>query len=217
MKDYTMNKEEKNMFILNYKIKKNNIIIRLASKEKYIVPYTEENEKIILDRMKEQVTENIDFEKEASKEYIILTLFTIALAFTTVLLMGKYLPSLISHPTLKTLISNIPSFIGLGLTSISALFSVSAQETLEDFRKNKLYLNKEEELNEKINNNQNLLSNVSTKTKKMVETATEDKPVFDINKIDKVTLKDLKQLLENFKRDEEFGFDYTKTKKLIKK
>ena len=63
-------------------------------------------------------------------------------------------------------------------------------------------------LNNKVKESQNILSNVTNKTKRMVNTTPENKPVFNINKIDKVSLEDLKQILENIKRDEEFAFDY---------
>lgn len=208
MKDYTFNNEDKKMFILSYKIKKDNIIIKLASKEKYIIPYSIENEQKILERMKEQITENVDFERKSIKEYIVLVLITIALGLGTMLIAGKLLPGLIANPSIKTLLSNMPTFVVALITLTSLVFTESTKSILKDFRKNKLYLEKEEELNNKVKDNQNILSNVSNKTKKMVESTPEDKEVFDINKIDKISLKDLKQLLENFKRDDDFGFDY---------
>lgn len=55
MKDYTLNKEDERTFILNYEVKDNKIIVNFASGKKYEVPYTEEDEKIILTLMKEQV------------------------------------------------------------------------------------------------------------------------------------------------------------------
>lgn len=216
MNVYTLNIEDRKKFILNYKIKNGNIIIRLASKEKYVIPYTEENEQKILERMKKQITENIDFERKAIKEYVILTVLTYLLGFGTFLIATRFIPGLISYPSLKTVFANIPTFVASGFTLISAILTMSTKEVLEDFRKNKLYLDKEEEINGKIKSNQNMLSNVSNKTKKIVEKATEDRPVLDINKMDKVSLQDLKQILENFKRDEEFDFDY-EPKKLIRK
>lgn len=215
MKDYTINNEDKKMFILSYKVKKDNIIVKLASNEKYIIPYTEENEGKILDRMREQITENVDFERRSIKEYILLLLLTIALGVGTLIISAKFLPNLITHPSIKTILANIPTFGAAAITAISGIFTISTAEILKDFRKNKLYLEKEEELNDKVKENQNILSNVSNKTRKMVESTPEDKEVFDINKMNKVSLQDLKQLLENIKRDEEFDFDY-EPKKLIR-
>lgn len=45
MKNYTISNVDAKTFILNYEIKDGQIIINLASKEKYVIPYTEENEK----------------------------------------------------------------------------------------------------------------------------------------------------------------------------
>ena len=55
MKDYTFDKISREKFIKNYNIKDDQIIINLASKEKYVIPYTKENEEKILARMEEQV------------------------------------------------------------------------------------------------------------------------------------------------------------------
>ena len=44
MKDYTFDKISREKFIKNYNIKDDQIIINLASKEKYVIPYTKENE-----------------------------------------------------------------------------------------------------------------------------------------------------------------------------
>ena len=55
MKNYTISNVDAKTFILNYEIKDGQIIINLASKEKYVIPYTEENEKKIIERMEYQV------------------------------------------------------------------------------------------------------------------------------------------------------------------
>ena len=55
MKDYTINKEEKEKFILNYKIIDGQIIMNLASGKTYAICYTKENEKKVLSKMVNQV------------------------------------------------------------------------------------------------------------------------------------------------------------------
>lgn len=208
MKDYTINKEDKKMFILSYKIKDKNIIAKLATGEKYIIPYTKENEEKILERMIEQITKYPSFEKKAAIDYCITTILAFIIGVATILIGRNDLPQLFANPTIKTIIASIPTFVAGTITTIAVGLSVTAKNILKDFRKNKLYLDNEEDLNNKVKESQNILSNVTNKTKRMVNTTPENKPVFNINKIDKVSLEDLKQILENIKRDEEFAFDY---------
>ena len=50
MKDYSLNFEDFTTFILNYKIENNLIIVKIASGENYVIPYTLKNEKKYLSK-----------------------------------------------------------------------------------------------------------------------------------------------------------------------
>ena len=66
MNDYTMEKEEQAYFILRYEVDQDKIRIYFASDErgeKYEIPYSLENEKKVLTKMKEQVTQSKDYQK----------------------------------------------------------------------------------------------------------------------------------------------------------
>lgn len=75
-----------------------------------------------------------------------------------------------------------------------------------------MFLNNEELLNEKVKSNQNILSNTNTKTKELVTSTPEDARAFSLNTIDKIKCSELNTILENIKRDEQFGFEYLSNK-----
>ena len=62
MKDYSMNLEERKRFILGYKIKSGFMKVKYALGIKDNLQYNEENEKIVLDKMRKQVSD-IDEDK----------------------------------------------------------------------------------------------------------------------------------------------------------
>ena len=80
-------------------------------------------------------------------------------------------------------------------------------EILKDLEKNKILLDNQEKINEMIKENQNILTNSNEKIKKMVKSTPEDKPVFTLNSVEKIKLKELKSVLENIQKEEEFRFD----------
>ena len=219
MKDYTLNKKDEKKFILNYKIKKNKIFIKLASGERYEIPYNEENEEKILNMMKNQVTDNLSVDRTVVTNYALSLGFAVGTIVLAILLGIKSIPQFVITKSAESLISAIPTIACTILSSISAFFAIENKLIINDYKKNKLYLEREEEINNQVKNNKNILSNVSVNTKNIVYKAKEDDKVFNINKMDKVSLKDLKQILENIQRDEEFAFNYeeSKPKKLTRK
>lgn len=203
MKNYSLNFEDSKTFILNYKVEDNQIIVNLASRENYVIPYTLENEKILLERMKTQVLNSREFEYEQKK---IFYLYMILATYC-----GIALPIFVIGDT------TIPflDVIGAGLSAFSTIYGVykmiDIKRKIKDINKNKMFLNNEEILNEKVRSNQNILSNTDTKTKKLVSSTPEDKPIFSLNNMDKIKYKELIKILENIRRDEQFGFDYSST------
>ncbi len=73
MRDYSLNANERNTFILYYEKKENNLFIYLANKTVKILPYTIKREEEILSKMKNQV---LKAQKFQLKNYLIL-LYTI--------------------------------------------------------------------------------------------------------------------------------------------
>ncbi len=69
MKNYSLSHENSKTFILNYNIEDNQIIVNLASGEKYIIPYSVDNEKRLLERMKNQVNNSNDYKSKQQKKF----------------------------------------------------------------------------------------------------------------------------------------------------
>ena len=78
----------------------------------------------------------------------------------------------------------------------------------KDIIKVKTFLENQEKLNENIRKNTNMLYKVSNKTKEVIDKVAVEDSVFTINSIDKMSLRDLKRILINIKREQEFEFDY---------
>ena len=80
---------------------------------------------------------------------------------------------------------------------------------INDLEKNKMLLDNQEKLNETVKENQNILTNSNEKIKEMVKSTPEDKPVFTLNSVEKLKLKELKAILENIQGEEEFKSNYS--------
>ena len=102
-------------------------------------------------------------------------------------------------------------FISIILPSLVALLStaniIDSSLKIEDVRKSILFLKNKELLNDKINSNENVLINTELRKKDLTSESSE----VTINTIRKAKYKELKQILENIKRNEHFKFDYEET------
>ena len=220
MKDYSLNLEESKKFILNYEIEEatKNLIINLASGEKYPVPYTIENEKKILKKMKEQVLNSdksrIKIEKNIKHNWKYLIFDILMIVFNVFnIKMGC---------TISPKGSAIFAAMFMIFTIIRTVYMIESKKTIKDINKQQMFLENEELLNEKIMSNSNILLNTNEKTKDIVISNKNDmfysnkkkKKVFNLNNIDKIKYKEIEKMLENIKRDEEFGFDYSSASKV---
>ena len=177
MKDYSLDYESSKTFILNYNI-----------------AFSVDNEKRLLERMKNQVKDSSDYEYKQEKRF--------SSAWKWAIWSGIML--VFNSIILATGISALPVVNGICAgwfvfdSSLRIYSMVDSKRKLKDIRKNDI---------DKIN--QNVLSNVSTKTQELVTSTPEQKPIFTLNSIDKIGYEDLKKILENIQREEEFGFDYS--------
>ena len=219
MNDYTMEKEEKAYFILRYEVEQDKIRIYFASDErgeKYEIPYSLENEKKVLTKMKEQVTQSKDYQK------LLLTKRKRAKRKEVSYLASWIVTALAMIPaTLLSQILAVPLGVLLLLESIalgSQIHQIAiCEKDLNDIKKNLTFLQNEERLNQKIRENENMLSHVSKKTKKIVNSIPKEKEVFTINTMDEIPKEDLEQILNNIEKEESFAFEYhPKTKRKSK-
>lgn len=203
MKNYYYNDtEDSKIFIINYEIKDNQIIVNTGDGKKYSIPYTKENEENILSKMREQLiyipSHKEDITKDINEKKRILKL----------LLCGALLVSvtfIIAFPTL------LPIIIGANVIEFAYAFAILKEQTdlLKDYEKHEFFLKNEVKLNNIDENNPNSLLNVSEKTKEIISTVPNEKPKFTLNTIHKMKYQDLKEILENIEIIETLGYNTT--------
>lgn len=213
MKDYSMSSEERKDFILGYDITKDGqMIIKFAKGEHWVLPYNEENEKKLLQRMTEQVKVS-DKKEEKLKENFERLLMAIRLICVTIVIFnsGSAILSLFFPCIFLFLLEYgyVECYVLGGVLLLGLITFIKNINILNDLKRNKKFLKMEEKLNNNIRSNQNVLANVSNKTKRTIKDFPKDKSVFNINSFNYVPFKDLEQIMENVERNERFGFDYT--------
>ena len=198
MKDYTLNKEDERTFILNYEVKDNKIIVNFASGKKYEVPYTEEDEKIILTLMKEQVNNTEKFEKTAKKKlkvttgWIIYSIVNIVFD-ATILLTGSS-----TAPAVQVICGSL--LILSGTLETYALVDIKTK--LKDLKKNKLFLNYEDLFKSKEKTDDDVL----TEEEIVRETIT-------LNDIDKMSYNEVKEMVDIAIFNDDIGMNFTEVPK----
>lgn len=203
MKDYSLNLEERKDFILRYDVTEDGMIKIIFAKGKpWYVPYNKENEKKILDKMRNQLDMEDMIEPKLKSR-----IFKNAAA--SIVLLGVALLPFYGMDSSSTLflISFSSIFTGAGL--ISGISAIKNNNKLKDLKKNVKFLDMEEKLNKIVRSDENTLVDVSNKTKSVIADFPEDRDVFDINSFNYVPFKDLEQIMENSARNERFGFDYS--------
>lgn len=118
--------------------------------------------------------------------------------------------SIIFKNPLNPFVNIVPSISCLTGAIINLSIMLDNKSKLEDIKKNELFLTVKDKINDNIKgNNPNILANVSQKTKAIVESAEGNEPAITINDIDSMSLKELKQILENISIAKRFDFEYT--------
>ncbi len=205
MKNYSLNFKDSQTFILNYSVKDNQLIVHLASGDDWFIPYTLENEKNLLERMKYQVLNSKKFIKKICESYSscqsgIISNGVRVGACVFLVIVGNVIIDLLFEPLAlifgSCIIEDVCKMIYWRSYGI-------------DILKNKMFIDNEELLNKKVRLNSNILFNINEKTKKLISSTPEGEPVFSLNNMDKFKYSELKKILENIKRDEQFGFDYS--------
>ena len=203
MKNYVVGKENKRNFILRYDIKDGIIDIHFADGKVSKVPFTKENEEKILKKMNQQVV-NSDTAYNNIKSSII-PVTDVCSAFVVILDISA-LPYVSNPKTTYSVIAFSAAFVSSLLAA-----RATAVRRIKDIEKNKMYLdNRNLFTREKLN--ENVVADVSEETREFLTS----KDVININDVDKLSLKEMKILLNNLRRDENLGLDYKKVKKLEK-
>lgn len=190
MKDYSLNDEERKSFVLNYSKEEGTITANFADGSSYTVPNTENNENKIEGKMIEQVVSSKGKEKKLvnSNTANILLICVVTIASIVGVLSIKNIP------TIKAIAFAIGAATTLNMPMLIKL--AKNNSILKDIQKNRYFVNNQEVINRGITNT-NVLANSNTKEE-----------VITINDIDySYNYDELKQIVENTERQEQFDFD----------
>ena len=190
MKDYSLNDEERKSFVLNYSKEEGTITANFADGSSYTVPNTENNENKIEGKMIEQVVSSKGKEKKLvnSNTANILLICVVTIASIVGVLSIKNIP------TIKAIAFAIGAATTLNMPMLIKL--AKNNSILKDIQKNRYFVNNQEVINRGITNT-NVLANSNTKEE-----------VITINDIDySYSYDELKQIVENTERQEQFDFD----------
>lgn len=190
MKDYSLNDEERKSFVLNYSKEEETITANFADGSSYTVPNTENNENKIEGKMIEQVVSSKEKEKKLvnSNTANILLICVVTIASIVGVLSIKNIP------TIKAIAFAIGAATTLNMPMLIKL--AKNNSILKDIQKNRYFVNNQEVINRGITNT-NVLANSNTKEE-----------VITINDIDySYNYDELKQIVENTERQEQFDFD----------
>lgn len=211
MKNYTLDKNTS--FILGYKIKNGKIHVKYANKPKKSVhEYNESIESDILAKMEYQVkAENLKgnlFKRTKRNEWI--------LRIYTYLSAALYVYSIVKLP------AEIAAVICLGVSfsALPVLFLVYLlPKKYNDLKKNIIFLENKEEINESVKEDSYTLTNSllksNRKTSRIIEERKNEKEPFNINVIDDLSLKQLEAIRDAIKADKSFTEQSNSEKKGI--
>lgn len=163
MKDYSLNSDSVKDFILNYRVDKdkNQIIIHLANGISKIIPFTIENEKNTLKKMKIQVLSSNEFMSKQEKRFSRSWKFAIWDASMITNSIISVVNGNCVAPTLNFLCASYLAFDII----FRVYFMLDTKRNITDIKKNKLFIDNEEEINKSIQTNQTILSKVVNKNK----------------------------------------------------
>lgn len=188
MKNYSLNGNEARDFILNYEIVDNDINVNYADGESKSIAYSIDEEKAILERMKEQVLNSKALLADTNAKFDIFC----KLFMDEMLLLVMFIISVFSvGMPLMAIIMGLGIFSGaIGLTS----YKVRKYHKLRnDIRKHWLFLDNEDCLNGVIRNNPEVARSLDDRLRSKV--LNEDKGMtFSLNTIGDIGYRELKQV-----------------------
>lgn len=220
MKDYSLTEKERSKFILSYKVENGMIHIKFPKKRVFFnflislfkknsipyiisisIPYTKETEQRVIETMEKQVERAdfklrvgifADFDKMISRFHF---------AFWTIMFGG-----LITSSAPIFVVGFLLELFGTPLFCGFRFWLYYISQKMPDLEKSKLFIDNQEIINKYLDNTK-ALNGLSRKTVAKVEEVKSSGKPFNINDIDKLPLKDLKQLKANIDRIMLFGFD----------
>lgn len=193
MLDYS-NKNDKYLFITDYRIEEGIIWLRYANGDIRKVTDNEYNRNIVNEKMTEQVKDALNKKNYISALSILLGVSVIALGIV-----------LLSNEFSKELETILTSLEGAGALYL-IVDTIKRSKRINELKKLKYFLENRQKLNETIKK-ENISAGLSKKKQALINDSEEE--VFDFNSIDMFSLKDIKNIDTNIKREEALGFNYT--------
>lgn len=195
MKDYSVNSNDRENYILSYEIKNGEIEVKVADGTVGTVPYRKENEEWIIRKM-----ENQALNARVAPFPVIDKVFAI--------IQPLLLPlSVFNFVVAGGLLNGIALAIILGGTIYYPANWIRYMMKEKDIVKLKYFLENKQELNDYVENEENVLFNVSDKAKlQIMKEQYLSHQSFNINNIDNYSLEDLvkiKKNIENLKKSME--------------
>lgn len=197
MKDYSQTKEEKRDFVLRYEIDDENslIVVYFADGKISRVPYSKENEERLIRKLEEQLENSVKCLKKLKTKVIPKQEITI----TTICGAATIVPIIMNNPTISYV---VPGAAALAVTGL-CIAEGKARSKISDIEKNKLFM-ENKSLFTKGKLNDNVISALRLKNTGIFAS----KERIELNDVDRVSLKEMKKLVANLKREETMGFDY---------
>ena len=203
MKDYSLNLEERKDFVLGYDVTDDGmIVVNYAKGKPWIIPYNKENEQILLVKMEEQLGNSSSYEKKLTSKFVK------NVTLGGILFVLGFIPAVRVFMGETTQYLNYVSYALIGSSIIPTFNAIKNRIKLNDLKKNIMFLNMKEKLNDSIRSDQNTLVNVSNKTKAVITEFPKDRELFNVNSFNYVPFRDLEQIIENDERNQQFGFNY---------
>jgi len=194
MKDYTFGSDDS--FVLRF-YKENDCLIVEYPGKKLSYPYSKNLESKLLDTMKRQSKNNYYLflktkKLDKSKRHLkLLNFSTLILLLTTILTTGPLYLFFLSFSIMSSVSYLYKLFNVISLNN-------QIKEIEDDKLKIELFNQNEDLLNSNVRKKE-VYEKVSSSVKKIVD-STVDEKIFDINKIDRLTLEEARQLLELVKQ-----------------
>ena len=186
MKNYSLSKEEAMTFILNYNIEGDKIVINLASGNSYEVENTSKNEKIILEKMRNQVVQaGINGYFRGNKAGVVWGSILAAAGALNIAVHANSLAieNFGSPLAYGAFIAVCSCEFGIGLYD-----AISSQRIINDYKKNKLFLDNEDLFIEEIKDDDDY--NIRKEY------------ALTLNDVDKMSYREVMSAIEKVKLDE---------------
>jgi len=226
MKNYTTDELKMETFIESYQPNGEEFIIKYADGENSTVSRSIENEKMLLEKMKQQVLESEKYKQEIIDvikicKFIILLVFVVGtLGISLIsLLFAKNIIDIL-QVGIATLLFTSPAYLGMGITIRDQ------KELLKDIEKNQTFLQNEILFQTKITKDINIPSNTKKETQQVINTIVKIKEkdnrailrptINDIDNISYDIFMDLFELINEEKKINQKKKSLKKTNSTIK-